>query len=138
MPGGGRPIAGAIGTQKIDRRDQPDEGTMTTATEVSRPIADRAVRVPVGGWEHFPHDADVGIRGIGPTKADAFAQAAVALTAIIAEPATIRPVQAVNSRFGVCPLRARKRIRSSPSRPAERISGPSIFVRIVQSRPAAS
>ena len=96
VPGGRCPIAGAIGTQKINRRDQPDEGTMTTATEVSRATADRAVRIPVGGWEHFPHDADVGIRGIGPTKADAFAQAAVALTAIIAEPATIRPVQAVN------------------------------------------
>jgi tRNA nucleotidyltransferase (CCA-adding enzyme) len=34
-------------------------------------------------WEHFPHDADVGIRGWGPTPASAFEQAAMALTAVI-------------------------------------------------------
>ena len=32
------------------------------------------------GWEHFPHDADIGIRGFGATPAEAFEQAAVALT----------------------------------------------------------
>lgn len=37
-------------------------------------------------WEHFPHPADVGIRGIGATKGDAFAQAALAMTAIITDP----------------------------------------------------
>ena len=35
------------------------------------------------GWEHFPHDADVGIRGWGSTPAGAFEQAAQALTAVI-------------------------------------------------------
>jgi tRNA nucleotidyltransferase (CCA-adding enzyme) len=35
------------------------------------------------GWEHFPHDADVGVRGWGPTAASAFEQAAGALTAVI-------------------------------------------------------
>jgi protein archease len=35
------------------------------------------------GWEHFPHDADVGIRGWGPTPATAYEQAAHALTAVI-------------------------------------------------------
>ena len=34
-------------------------------------------------WEHFPHDADVGIRGFGPTAAAAFEQAACALTAAV-------------------------------------------------------
>jgi len=34
-------------------------------------------------WEHFPHDADVGVRGWGPTPATAFEQAAHALTAVI-------------------------------------------------------
>jgi tRNA nucleotidyltransferase (CCA-adding enzyme) len=34
-------------------------------------------------WEHFPHDADVGIRGWGPTPAAAFEEAAEALTAIV-------------------------------------------------------
>jgi SHS2 domain-containing protein len=34
-------------------------------------------------WEHFPHDADVGVRGIGATAAEAFEQAAKALTAVV-------------------------------------------------------
>jgi tRNA nucleotidyltransferase (CCA-adding enzyme) len=35
------------------------------------------------GWDHFPHDADVGVRGWGATAAQAFEQAAQALTAVI-------------------------------------------------------
>ncbi len=30
----------------------------------------------MGRWEHFPHEADMGIRGFGATKAEAFEQAA--------------------------------------------------------------
>lgn len=37
-------------------------------------------------WEHFPHGADVGIRGIGPTRQQAFEQAALALTAAVTDP----------------------------------------------------
>lgn len=47
-------------------------------------------------WEHFPHQADMGVRGLGPTKESAFEQAAVALTAVIANPESIRPVEAVS------------------------------------------
>ncbi len=36
-------------------------------------------------WEHFPHDADIGIRGIGPTPDLAFEQAACALFAAVTE-----------------------------------------------------
>lgn len=36
-----------------------------------------------GKWEHFPHDADVGLRGWGATPAEAFEQAAYALTAVV-------------------------------------------------------
>lgn len=43
-----------------------------------------------GGWEHFEHGADVGVRGTGPTMAEAFAHAAVALTAAICDPASVR------------------------------------------------
>ncbi|OGI45845.1 MAG: archease [Candidatus Muproteobacteria bacterium RBG_16_65_34] len=46
-------------------------------------------------WEHFPHEADVGVRGIGATPEQAFEQAALAMTAVIADPATITPTQAV-------------------------------------------
>lgn len=35
------------------------------------------------GWEHFPHDADVGVRGFGATPTEAFEQAAKALTAVV-------------------------------------------------------
>ena len=37
-------------------------------------------------WEHFPHGADIGVRGIGATCSQAFEQGAVALTAAIVEP----------------------------------------------------
>lgn len=44
-----------------------------------------------GRWEHFPHQADVGLRGFGKTAAEAFEQAAHALTAVVTT-ADVRPV----------------------------------------------
>ncbi|MGD2112292.1 MAG: archease [Gammaproteobacteria bacterium] len=41
-------------------------------------------------WEHFPHGADVGIRGYGMSREQAFEQAAVALSAVVTDPAGIR------------------------------------------------
>jgi SHS2 domain-containing protein len=46
-------------------------------------------------WEHFEHGADVGVRGLGDTKSEAFAQAALALTAAVTDPASVRPVACV-------------------------------------------
>lgn len=43
-----------------------------------------------GRYELFPHEADVGIRGCGPTKAAAFAQAATALTAVVTNPVEVK------------------------------------------------
>lgn len=40
-------------------------------------------------WEHFDHGADIGVRGVGATKAAAFEQAALALTAVITDPAAV-------------------------------------------------
>lgn len=37
------------------------------------------------GWENFSHDADIGVRGFGPTLAQAFEQAALALTAVVTD-----------------------------------------------------
>lgn len=37
-------------------------------------------------WQHFQHVADIGIRGYGDTAAEAFRQAAIAMTAVITEP----------------------------------------------------
>ncbi len=43
------------------------------------------------GWEHFPHGADIGVRGIGPTKAAAFEQTACAMMAVITDLDRITP-----------------------------------------------
>jgi SHS2 domain-containing protein len=46
-------------------------------------------------WEHFPHEADMGVRGFGGTLAEAFEQAALAMTAVITDPAGVEPREAV-------------------------------------------
>ena len=46
-------------------------------------------------FEHFSHDADVGLRGRGATMAEAFAEAGRALTAVITDPAAVRGATAV-------------------------------------------
>ncbi|MEK0082818.1 archease [Benzoatithermus flavus] len=47
------------------------------------------------GFEHFAHDADIGVRGYGPSKEAAFEEAARALTAVVTEPEQVRPERAV-------------------------------------------
>jgi SHS2 domain-containing protein len=47
-------------------------------------------------WEHFPHEADIGVRGVGATKEEAFEQAAVALTAVITDPDEVAPLKEIN------------------------------------------
>ena len=46
-------------------------------------------------WQHFEHEADIGVRGIGDTLASAFEQAALAMTAIITDLSGITPEQQV-------------------------------------------
>ncbi|MBI3480426.1 MAG: archease [Nitrosomonadales bacterium] len=46
-------------------------------------------------WEHFPHQADVGVRGIGATLEQAFEQAALALTAVITDLAIVAPAETI-------------------------------------------
>ena len=45
-------------------------------------------------WAHFDHDADIGIRGHGPSLEEAFQQAALALTAVVTNE-TVKPDTAV-------------------------------------------
>ena len=40
-------------------------------------------------WEHFAHGSDIGVRGIGATREEAFEQAAVALVAVMTDPALV-------------------------------------------------
>ena len=42
------------------------------------------------GWEHFPHDSDIGIRGFGESINEAFEQSALAMTAVITDPENIQ------------------------------------------------
>jgi SHS2 domain-containing protein len=46
-------------------------------------------------WEHFDHGADIGVRGYGVSPDEAFAQAALAMTAVVTDPATVKPAVAV-------------------------------------------
>jgi tRNA nucleotidyltransferase (CCA-adding enzyme) len=47
-------------------------------------------------WEHFEHEADIGIRGIAPTLEQAFEQAAIAMTAVITDPARVLDLKTIN------------------------------------------
>jgi len=49
-------------------------------------------------WEHFPHGADIGVRGIGATRGEAFEQAALALSAVIADPREVASATSVEIR----------------------------------------
>lgn len=69
-----------------DRMSAQDANRQTTGDNPVGPAASTA-----GRWEHFAHMADIGVRGIGPSRETAFAQAAVALCAVIAEPELVRP-----------------------------------------------
>ncbi len=46
-------------------------------------------------WEHFHHQADIGVRGRGETLEEAFAQAATALTAVITDPTKVTPRETI-------------------------------------------
>jgi SHS2 domain-containing protein len=46
-------------------------------------------------FEHFSHEADVGVRGRGATLAEALAGAALALTAVVSDPDAVREVKSV-------------------------------------------
>ncbi|MDH5217380.1 MAG: archease [Gammaproteobacteria bacterium] len=43
----------------------------------------------MGNWEHYSHDADIGVRGVGVTREEAFEQVALALTAVIINPSIV-------------------------------------------------
>lgn len=49
-------------------------------------------------WEHFPHGADIGVRGIGHSRARAFEQAALAMTSAVTDPREVAPREAVRVR----------------------------------------
>jgi SHS2 domain-containing protein len=52
--------------------------------------------VNMASWEHFSHGSDIGVRGIGSSAEEAFEQAAVALTAVVADVAAIEQNEIVD------------------------------------------
>jgi tRNA nucleotidyltransferase (CCA-adding enzyme) len=48
-----------------------------------------------GRWEHFSHEADIGVRGRGASVEEAFSQAALALTGAVTDPKDVAPRTAV-------------------------------------------
>ena len=59
-------------------------------------------------WEHFPHEADIGVRGRGETLDIAFEQAARGLTAVVTDPDRVR-----NDERVAIPVRRRVWMSSS-------------------------
>ena len=45
-----------------------------------------------GTWEHFDHDADIGLRAKAASREEVFELAGEALTALITDPATVRAI----------------------------------------------
>lgn len=48
-----------------------------------------------GNWEHFYHQADIGVRGKGSSLAHAFEQGAYAMMAVICDPEKVQPITPV-------------------------------------------
>ena len=46
-------------------------------------------------WEHYPHEADIGVRGMGQTREQAFEQAALAMTAVTTDPEGVLQEQCI-------------------------------------------
>jgi SHS2 domain-containing protein len=49
-------------------------------------------------WEHFPHEADMGVRGVGETREQAFEQAALAMMSVITDPKVVAPRERIEIR----------------------------------------
>lgn len=48
-----------------------------------------------GDWEHFEHDADIGLRAVAATREGLFETMGQALTAIITEPTGVQPIETI-------------------------------------------
>ena len=49
-------------------------------------------------WEHFEHDADIGLRATAASREGLFEAMAEALTALITDPGKVRPAESVSIR----------------------------------------
>jgi SHS2 domain-containing protein len=56
---------------------------------LSMPVQESHATAGAAFWEHYAHGADIGVRGCAADKAEAFVQAALALTAVVTDPAGV-------------------------------------------------
>jgi len=54
--------------------------------------------ISMARWEHFEHGSDIGVRGFGESVEQAFEQAGLALSAIVADLSRIAPSETVEVR----------------------------------------
>lgn len=81
-------------TRQLSPLRQPSDATVIDTSDLSvQEVVDAIVSLAKAfpHFEHFSHQADIGIRGIGKTAAEAFAQVALALTAVITDPSSVTP-----------------------------------------------
>ena len=55
-----------------------------------------------GGWEHFEVEADVGVRGWGPSRAVAVAQLTLGVFSLIAAPGSVEARERRDPGIGFC------------------------------------
>lgn len=67
--------------------------TVTHSIGTSCPAPGTQVHLPA--WEHFSHQADIGVRGYGHSPAEAFNQAALAMIAVMTDPRSIQPHETI-------------------------------------------
>jgi tRNA nucleotidyltransferase (CCA-adding enzyme) len=83
--------AGAHEDKKKESKRQPSLPLENSIEEYRDLLRSDAAR-----WEHFPHDADIGIRGFGRDLEEAFEQAAAAMMAATVEPGTVEAREVVD------------------------------------------
>jgi len=49
-----------------------------------------------GSFQHYEHPSDIGIRGVGESREEAFRQAALAMTAAMAEIVSVKPEKEID------------------------------------------
>ena len=48
-----------------------------------------------GSWEHFEHEADIGLRAVAPTREELFELMGEALTAVITAPENVQSIETI-------------------------------------------
>jgi SHS2 domain-containing protein len=91
----GRPASHASGRRTLDAKPdelEEEEGRPLEpyAQEQEAALMEAASHPGPPRWEHFAHAADMGVRGVGSSLPEAFEQGALAMTALVTDPANVQ------------------------------------------------